>query len=256
MRLYLIPVMAFCFGVDMLLLVGTGKLTCAAGILWEAALAAAVGAAFGGACLLPRFSFLGNGFFRLLCLAIMGTMTYGVTVEGIRRTALFALLNLTVGELTNGTGLGMKGVLLVAASGGWLCMMYLKNKPGAGGCVPVLVRYGEKRLSIMALRDTGNTLKDPVTGEPVLVVGADVALRLLGLSAGQLADPVGTMTGSKIPGLRLIPYRSVGKACGMMLALRFEDVQIGDRCKSTLVAFAPEGLDGNGRFQALTGGMV
>ena len=74
----------------------------------------------------------------------------------------------------------------------------------------------------------------------------------LGLPADVLADPAGKM----LPGLRLIPYRAIGVAGGLLLAVRLEGVRIGNKNADTLVAFAPEGLGGNGTYRALTGGMA
>ena len=44
--------------------------------------------------------------------------------------------------------------------------------------------------------------------------------------------------------------------CGMLLALRFENVKLGSRQQSALVAFAPEGLGKGQMYQALTGGAL
>ena len=57
-----------------------------------------------------------------------------------------------------------------------------------------------------------------------------------------------------IAGLRLIPYSCVGNSSAMMLAMRMQDVTVGKRKGSALVAFAPGGLDGKSGFDALTGG--
>ena len=57
-----------------------------------------------------------------------------------------------------------------------------------------------------------------------------------------------------MPGLRLIPYRAVGRG-GMLLALRFEDVVIGQKKGRALVAFDPGGLGTEQMYQALTGGV-
>ena len=95
---------------------------------------------------------------------------------------------------------------------------------------------------------------DPVTGKGVLVADAGSAETLLGLTKAQLADPVGTVASGILPGLRLIPYRAVGVAGGLLLAVRLEGVRIGNRSADTLVAFAPEGLDGT--YRALIGGMA
>ena len=106
-------------------------------------------------------------------------------------------------------------------------------------------------MRLTALRDTGNSLRDPITGKPVLIVGADIAEKLTGLSPAALRDPVRTM--GSLPGLRLIPYRTVGNT-GFLLALRIPSVKIGNRQGSALVAFSPHIL-GSG-YQALTGGTV
>ena len=102
--------------------------------------------------------------------------------------------------------------------------------------------------------DTGHSLRDPVTGSQVLIVGADVAQTLTGLSPQQLADPVRCM--GKLPGLRLIPYKTVGKSQGMLLAMQMPNGKIGNRTGNILVAFSPQVLDESGKFQALIGGNV
>jgi hypothetical protein len=90
-----------------------------------------------------------------------------------------------------------------------------------------------------------------VTGKSVLVVGADIADRLTGLSRRQLSEPVETI--SEIPGMRLVPYRAVGQPSGLLLALTVRKSKIGGKKGSTLVAFAPQILDESGKYQALLG---
>ncbi len=117
----------------------------------------------------------------------------------------------------------------------------------------VAIQFGEgdSNLSLTALYDSGNQLRDPVTGKSVLVVDAKAAQKLTGLSPKQLLDPVGTM--GAIPGLRLIPYKTVGNT-GFLLGMRFYDVKIGKTTGSPLVAFSPQSMDGG--FQALLGGVM
>ena len=116
----------------------------------------------------------------------------------------------------------------------------------------VLLRRGEQLRTILALRDTGNSLRDPITGESVLIIGPEAARQLTGLSSAQLRDPVSAI--GSLPGLRLLPYRAVGKEGGMLLALRLQKVMIGSWQGTKTVAFAPEGLGENSEYQALTGG--
>ena len=89
----------------------------------------------------------------------------------------------------------------------------------------------------------------------MLVISPEIAGRLTGLTLKQLQHPLETIALRPIPGLRLIPYRSVGNAGGFLLAKRFEDVTVGEKKQSALVAFASEGLGKGEIYQALTGGM-
>ena len=120
---------------------------------------------------------------------------------------------------------------------------------GRGQTVKVLIPAVPETLSITALRDTGNTLQDPVTGRSVLVVYAKISHSLTGLTPAQLRDPLTTI--QTIPGLRLIPYHTIDSQ-GFLLAKRLENVTIGNRKGSVLVAFSPQLLGKN--YEALTGG--
>ena len=99
-------------------------------------------------------------------------------------------------------------------------------------------------------------LQDPVTGQSVLIVNGQIAEMLLGLNRSQLCAPVETVASGVIPGLRLVPYRSVGQANGMMVALKMQDVVIGKWKGSRLVAFAPEEIGKGQVYRMLTGGII
>ena len=99
----------------------------------------------------------------------------------------------------------------------------------------------------MALHDTGNALADPITGQSVTVLSPEVGVRL-GIPEEVLRDPAGAM----VPGVRLIPARTVGGG-GLLAAVRCEEVKIGGKEAGRTVAFARESF-GNGEYQALTGG--
>ena len=113
-----------------------------------------------------------------------------------------------------------------------------------------------KRLKIAALYDTGNTLRDPISGERVLVAGADIGETLFGLERYQLENPVETMLCPPVKGLRLIPYCTVGNSGGMLLAIRCDHVRIDQWQGSALVAFSPEKIGKGDVYQVLTGGIV
>ena len=122
--------------------------------------------------------------------------------------------------------------------------------------VPVTLTYQGKTASFTALRDTGNSLRDPITGEPVLVVAGEIGEALTGLTRKQLSSPLETMAARPLPGLRLIPYHAVGSSGGMLLAMRFPGAVVGKKEQTVLAAFAAEGLNYTGMYQALTGGAI
>lgn len=257
MRVYLDLVMGLNFLVDFLLILGTNRL---AGhpLGWKrSAAGAGIGAGYSGACFLPGFHFLGNGLWRLIFLALMGAAAFGMDRSGWKRCGIFVLLSMALGGMAltlNGRG---GAVALIAAVSIWgLCRMGLGGRCGGREFVPVEIAYGGRCLRLTALRDTGNGLQDPVTGESVLVIGPEAAANLLGLTQSQLQNPVETLKQRTVPGLRLIPYRSVGQPGGMLLGLRMKEVTVGDRRGSVLVAFAPARIGGNEGYQALTGGVL
>lgn len=257
MTVYLDVVILLNFLVDFLLLLGTNSL-CGHPPGWKrAVLAASVGGLYGGCCLLPGFHFLGNICWRTVCLLLMSWLAFGFSVSALRRGIVFVLLSMALGGIAVGFG-GSGIVMLTAAASGifLMCFLGFRGKIGAVHYLPVELSYGGKTMRLTALHDTGNTLRDPVTGRPVLVVSADVAQQLLGVSQQQLRSPVTTVADAFLPGLRLVPYRSVGQSAGMLLALCLQEVKIGNWKGSSLVAFAPDILCASGEYQALTGGMV
>lgn len=256
MVVYLDIVMLVNFLVDLLLLIAASRICGCPVKLGRAALSAGVGAVYAGVCMLPGFRFLANAFWRLAALGAMGVIAFGLNRWILRRSVIFVFLSMALGGIA--LGLGNGGILaLLAAAGGVciLCMVGFRGGVAAKEYVTVRLTYGGATRELVALNDTGNALKDPITGQPVLVAGADVAKQMLGLTREQLLTPIETMAQCKIPGLRLIPYRSVGNANGMMLAVRMDRVVIGDQQAGNLVAFAPQIL-GAGEFQALAGGVL
>ena len=254
MTVYIDGVFLLNFLVDFLLLLAATRICGYPAKVGRALLAALLGGVYAACCLLPGFYFLGNTLWRVVSLGGMAVIAYGFTKSALRRGTVFALLSLALGGAVMGMGKGgVVGILCAAAVLCLLCCFGFQGRIGGTTYVPVELTYGDKHLRITALQDTGNTLRDPVTGRDVLVVGADVASELTGLTPHQLQSPVESV--GVLPGLRLIPYHSVGTR-SFMLAMRFQNVKIGTWQGSSLVAFAPEGLSSEGAYQALTGGLV
>lgn len=235
------------FLVNFFLLIGTNQVAGSDPGVKRAALAAAIGGAYAAVCL--RYPFMGGLIWRLLSIALMSRVAFGRSFGG--RGVLFLLQQLAISGIT--AGLQSSGIFSVLFGAAGVCLVcmggFLERKH-----IPVELIYGTRRVCLQALRDTGNTLKDPVTGRSVLVIGADAAEKLTGLTKEQLRHPVETM--GALPGLRLIPYHTIDKPEGLMLGLWIKEAKVGRRKGGILVAFAPEKLSEDGEVQALTGGTV
>ena len=194
---------------------------------------------------MPGWQFLGSGLWRAVSLGLMGWTAFGADRSGWQRSMLFVMLSMALGGMAMSMSSGGAGL---AVSVGALALIGKMGLRGQGRrFVDVEVTYGGRTVQLRALVDTGNSLCDPITGESVTVLSPEVGLRL-GLPPEVLADPGGAM----LPGLRLIPARTVGGG-GLLAAVRCERVTIGGREAGRVVAFARENF-GNGEYQALTGG--
>lgn len=240
--IYLDAFVGLNFLVDLCLMLGVNRIAGHPPGLTRAAAAAALGGGYAGACLVPGLTFLSNGLWRAVSLGLMGWTAFGADRSGWRRSVLFVLLSMALGGIAVCL---QSGVLICAVALALLCRMGLR---GLGRqFVRVAVTYGGKTVTVLALRDTGNGLTDPITGARVTVLSPEIGV-LLGIPWEVLRDPTGAMT----PGIRLIPARTVGGG-GLLAAVRCDKVVVEGKEAGNIVAFARETF-GNGEYQALTGG--
>ena len=241
----MVMVMVMALVVNLLLLYAAGKVTQGSVMMLRILLAACLGALLTGMTVLPGHAFLGHWLWRLGILLTTGMLAFGFHLRARKNILLFMLLHFSLGGITEHNL--TFSMLLGAAGIGLACLILGKRQT----LIPVELTYGSQTLRLMALRDTGNTLRDPITGKCVLVVGADAAWQLTGLSPRQLRDPLGTM--ETVSGLRLIPYQTVGNS-GFLLAVWVHKAKIGGKQESAIVALSPQVFGSH--YQALTGGMV
>lgn len=122
----------------------------------------------------------------------------------------------------------------------------------------VEVELHGRKTAFLALRDTGNTLYDPMTNCRVLVCEQRCAAALFGpdtplLDARQPAESFRKL--SDLPtwkgALRLVPFQSVGGA-GLLLAFHPEKLTIdGTLEQDTLIAVTDTVLSAYNRYQAI-----
>lgn len=256
MREYLGVVILLNFLVNVLLILAANRLGGFPAQIGRFLAAAALGGIYGGACALPGFAFLGNILWRLVFLGIIGFTAFGWE-RSLHRCVLFVLLSMALGGIVQGMGGGNIISLLLGSVMLWgMCLFGFQGWIPCQEFVEVELSAQGRCEKLIALRDTGNGLRDPLTGQSVLVADAKTAQNLFGLNRQQLRCPVETVAAGIIPGLRLVPYHSVGQSAGMMVAIRMEHVRIGNWQGNALVAFAPEGLGEDHTYRALTGGVV
>ncbi|MDR0381484.1 MAG: sigma-E processing peptidase SpoIIGA [Oscillospiraceae bacterium] len=185
---------------------------------------------------------------------------------------LLALQHVTGrGFLQNGVPvapLNLPTLLLGAGACHLLLTLVFRRSARHGGAsrdiVAVSVGWAGRETAFSALRDTGNTLSDPLSGTPVMVTELDRVRDVLPPAAALLIDnkalrrPEVLLTHLSALGLagrfRLIPYRAVGVDCGFLLAFRPDVVRVGQaRAGKLLVALSPTGLSAEGSYSAVVG---
>lgn len=245
---YRLIAVALYFLVNILLLWAVGAAAQGPFSVLRCLLSAVLGGAYAAVCSLPGLSGLGGGVFYTAVLVLTGVIAFGFGRDAIRKCALFCLLRIAVDGIPTQDGAihFLRSALLCIA--GFILLQAQSRY------VPVELNMSGRIFRLTALRDTGNTLRDPISGKPVLVIGGKAAQEMTGFSYEQLADPVETVV--QQPGLRLIPCRTATAPTRFLLARSVPGVRIGRWKGRAVVAFAPECIGQGENFQALIGGMV
>ena len=121
-----------------------------------------------------------------------------------------------------------------------------------------------KEMEVIALHDTGNTLRDPVGGQPVLVIEQKVLEELWDETTARILERQATSV-EKISalhsagvgaGFALLPFRSVGTSSGLLLAVRSDWIRVGRaKYNGVWIALADGPLSDGGSYCALWGGV-
>lgn len=133
-------------------------------------------------------------------------------------------------------GAGMAGYYIVSW---WLAQF--KNKSKKNICKVRLCGY-EDEIEVNALIDTGNSLREPISGKPVSVLEEEMISRLSGI---------------KIPEkLKAIPYHSVDRSNGIMEGYEIPEMIIKDegedlRWQKVIVGISKNKISASGRYQMI-----
>lgn len=265
--------------VDYLLLLGAARLAGERLRRLRFALGAILGGGYAVAIFLPGGAFLQRLPCRLAVLALMSVAAYGGSRRLLRQSLLFLALSCALGggvlavSLLGGRGLTLSGgvvysamdikTVLLSAAGCYAAVTLVfrglaRHTASVGELAAVRLALDGRSVELTALRDTGNTLTDPVAGIPVLVAEGALLLPLLPpgtLMAGELADPVACMErlrdGPLAGRVRLLPYRAVGVERGLLLALRPDGLWVNGERRDMLAALSPTPVSDGGGYGAL-----
>lgn len=220
-----------------------------------------LGAAFGafGYCLMFLLPFLPAWMKAVAGLTVTGMGMVRITFDVRRFSAMTGIYARMLGYsfLVGGMLLFirklpfMRGkemtVIWVLGAGGLCCLC-------AGGVLAdrmkkekqpfcrVSLHNGERQIQVTALIDTGNSLREPVSGKPVSVISEEMATELFG---------------ERLPELyRAVPYRSVGNKRGIMKAyelpeLIIEAAELRKQCSQVYIGISREGITGSREYQLI-----
>lgn len=275
MRVYMDEVLILNFAVNYLLLRAAARLGAAGMRKKRLALGALIGAGYAAAVYLPKLGWLTALPCKLLAAALMLCFSFGFRRSTLRLGAVFGALTLVLCGAVYGVQLLQNGkvhyrgdalfypvsfftLLLTAFAVSSACRLLLpKLTHSTASVLPVTLRLGTRTVHLSALRDSGNTLTDPIGGGSVLTVYWRSVQRLFPIPVAQedFAAPSALALRLKELSPRLIPYRAVGTESGLLLALPCE-ITMENQTKTGLIALSPTPVSDGGAYEALTGGTV
>lgn len=271
------------FTVNYLLLLAAARMAGEAVYRLRLAAGAALGGIYAAAVFFPGMGFLLHPLCKLGSAVLMLLFGFGGSRHLLRVSLVFFGVSAAFGggifaiELLGGQGLALhNGILssamdlrliLLSAAACYLVISLVFRRAAQHSApgrevVPAVLTLGGRRVAFSVLVDTGNTLTDPATNRPVMVAEGEKLAPLFppgqAPSPEALRDPVSALeqlsAGPARSRCRLLPYQAVGVACGMLLALRMDRVQVGGKdYGAILVALSPNRLTDGGGYSGLIG---
>lgn len=279
---YIDKVFALNLAIDYLLLLTAARLAGMPLQRLRLLLAASLGALYSVLVFLPQFVLLAHPAARVIAGILMGLLAYWQLRHRWRILGLFLLLSAALGGIVLAAGLAVGSgtvvfeklyyartswpLLLGTASGMYLLLHAIFGqgaRHGGGEMMKIRIGIYGRETDVLALHDTGNTLRDPVAGQPVLVI-EQAALR--GIWEKRTAEIIDQPVAAeeKIArlhadglgaGFTLLPFRAVGTATGLLLAVRSDYIKVGRAVYPKAWIALNEGpISDGGGYRALWGG--
>ena len=157
--------------------------------------------------------------------------------------------------------------VLLGSAAGFYLLLHLVFRQGArhggGELLEITISIGGRSVGVRALHDTGNTLRDPIRGKPVLVAEQSALRELWQPEIGNILSastaPEAKMSQlcccGSAPHFTLLPFCSVGQAHGLLLAVRSDYIEMaGKKLPGIWIALCDSPVSDGGGYHALWGG--
>ena len=129
------------------------------------------------------------------------------------------------------------------------------------------IKLGTKEITLKAMLDTGNLLKEPITGNPVIVVEKTELYELIPkeilynseeILGGDFEKIPENIQKEYMPKFKMIPFSSLGKQNGMLLGIKADEIEIinenyDKKEKNAIIGIYNKALTKRGEYNALIG---
>ena len=246
-------------------------------------LASVLGGIYGVICSVPLFCFMRDFVPQILVAAFLVWVVFGLRTIYVRLCLLFFVLSCAMGGVLiafaqSFTRYGVSNTLSnlnwkVFFLVGGLCYFFLSivfrgsaRHIVSGEISKGFLWHNGHKIPLNVLFDTGHTLRDPYTGNPVMTIWLDATRELWSDEEWSILEKMGDVevTGcleklTKISSGRfwIIPYRAVGTRNGALLCFSAEQVVIGKKSLGKItVALSGTSLSDGGSCNALWNGEI
>lgn len=253
-------------------------------------LSSSIGALYAFVIFFPSLHFMFSIFMKIACsmLIIVVAFTPYRFKEFFKLTGVFYLITLVFGGagfalfyftsfngiVSNGvfyiTNISLKNIMLASGLGYILinfCWSYIQKQLSKDKVYMTLrIEMNGDTVELKGLVDTGNSLTDPITKYPVIIVEYDAILKLFPdnikevfrVSKSPNYNDIAVLINDALwmTRLRVIPYQALGTENGMLVGFKPDSVYIEKDAeiksvKDIIIAIYSKKLSKNGDYKAL-----
>ena len=260
------------FIINLFLLYVTGSLSKTNTSFWRLALSSSIGGIYAICMFLPETDFLSSVLSKFILSQLMLICAFPIKsfLGFIKNMSLFYLVSIVCGGCVFAISVGGKGgftlnngilyyntnlrVVLISGILGFILIkasMGIYKKYALRDYKKMILCKNGRAVKLNVLIDTGNMLKDPLSGNPVIIVSKEALSGIIPIDAN--ADDMEEMC-RYIKDIRLIPFKAVGTENGIMTGFIPDEIIANcNICPNITIAISNESLCHNKEYNALAG---